>query len=181
MDGMPDLQEQKPAWEGRYKRQVLLDQSSVIAAMTYVDLNPVRAKICDPLDESHHTSAKQRMRVIREQPAAADRPLAPVAGLRGFGVLAMKEADYLALVDFTGRQVRPDKRGAITGPPPAALKALGYRSEEWTRQVMGVGSSFNRAVGQVESMVEKALEIGQIWLRGISLARALAAKVAIAS
>ena len=42
-------------------------------------------------------------------------------------------------------------------------------------------ASFNRAVGQVESLVEKAIEIGQFWLRGVSVARALAAKVAGAS
>ena len=93
----------------------------------------------------------------------------------------MSQADYLILVDFTGRQIRPDKRGAITGPPPAALGRLGYRSEQWTRQVMAVGSSFNRAVGQAESLVQKALEIGQFWLRGVSVARALAARTASAN
>ena len=90
----------------------------------------------------------------------------------------MSQADYLILVDFTGRQIRPDKRGAITGPPPAALRRLGYGSERWTREVMAVGSSFNRAVGEVENLVEKAIEIGQFWLRGVSVARALATKFA---
>ncbi len=161
-------------WEGRFKCQVLLDEPSVVAAMAYVDLNPVRAKICDSLEDSHHTSAKQRMTKIAANSSAGDRSLAPVAGLHGFGVLSMSQADYLALVDFTGRQIRPDKRGAITGPPPAALRRLGYGSDRWTRQVMAVGSSFNRAVGQVQSLVEKAVEIGQFWLRGVSVARALA-------
>ncbi len=41
---------------------------------------------------------------------------------------------------------------------------------------MAVGSGFNRAVGQVESLVEKAIEIGQFWLRGVAIARALAPK-----
>ena len=165
-------------WEGRFKCQVLLDEPSVLAAMAYVDLNPIRAKVCDSLDESHYTSAKQRIKEISDKCSAADCPLAPISGLRGFGVMSMTQADYLVLVDFTGRQVRPVKRGAVTGPPPAALRALGYGSEQWTRQVMAVGSSFNRAVGQVESMVEKAVEIGQFWLRGISLARVLARRTA---
>ena len=174
MDGMPDLQEQKPAWEGRFKCQVLLGEAAVVAAMAYVDLNPVRAKICDSLDQSYHTSAKRRITDISDTPLAASRALGPIAGLGGFGVLSMTQADYLVLVDFTGRKIRSDKRGAIAGPLPAALRRLGYGSEQWTRQVMAVGSSFNRAVGQVESLVEKAIEIGQFWLRGVSLARALA-------
>ena len=116
------------------------------------------------------------MTEIAVKSSAGSRPLGPIAGLRGFGVLSMSQADYLVLVDFTGRQIRPDKRGAITGPPPAAQRRLGYGSEQWTRQVMAVGSSFNRAVGQVESLVEKAIEIGQSWLRGVSVARALATR-----
>jgi hypothetical protein len=104
--------------------------------MAYVDLNPVRAKICDSLEESDHTSAKQRIATIADNPSASDQALAPIIGLLGFGVLSISQADYLALVDFTGRQIRPDKRGAITGPPPSALGRLGYRSDQWTRQVM---------------------------------------------
>ena len=33
----------------------------------------------------------------------------------------MTQAEYLILVDHTGRQIRADKRGAIEGPVPAVL------------------------------------------------------------
>jgi len=45
-------------WEGRFKCQALLDEEAVLAAIAYVDLNPVRAKICDTLEASVHTSAR---------------------------------------------------------------------------------------------------------------------------
>lgn len=54
-------------------------------------------------------------------------------------------------------------------------------AEKWIQQVMAVRSSFSRAVGKVASLVEKATEIGQFWLRGVSVARALAENVAGAS
>ena len=65
-------------------------------------------------------------------------------------VLQMTQAEYLSLVDYTGRQIRADKRGAIEDPAPAALARLGYRPETWTRQVLAVKSDFSRAMGAVE-------------------------------
>ena len=163
-------------WEGRFKCQSLLDDNAVLAAMAYVDLNPVRAKICDTLEASVHTSARQRLTKIEQESAAADRPLAPIAGIRGMCVLRMTQAEYLSLVDYTGRQIRADKRGGIEGPAQAALVRLGYRPETWTRQVLAVKSDFSRAMGAVECLVEKAAEMGQCWLRGIATARWLAAR-----
>ena len=162
-------------WEGRFKCQVLLDESAVLAAMAYVDLNPVRAKLCDTLEASAHTSAVKRLTAIEQESTAAELPLAPIAGLRGFGVLRMTQIEYLRLVDYTGRQIRADKRGAIEGPVPAVLRRMGYRPENWTRQVLAVKSDYSRAIGAVECLVEKAAKIGQRWLRGITTARRLAA------
>ena len=101
--------------------------------------------------------------------------LAPIAGRRGRCVLALAQIEYLQMVDYTGRQIRADKRGAFAGPPPAILQRLGYSPYNWTRQVLAIRSDFSRAVGAVEMLVEKAAEIGQFWLRGIATARRLAA------
>jgi REP element-mobilizing transposase RayT len=161
-------------WEGRFKAQSLLDDIAVLAAMAYVDLNPVRAKICDTLEASIHTSARERLTGIEQQPGAADRPLAPIAGIRGMCVLQMTQAEYLSLVDYTGRQIRADKRGTIESQPAAALARLGCRPETWTRQVLAVKSDFSRAMGAVECLIAKASEMGQRWLRGIATARWLA-------
>ena len=162
-------------WEGRFKCQMLLDESAVLAAMAYVDLNPVRAKLCDTLEASAHTSARRRLRAIESDATVAEIALAPMAGIHGFGVLHLTQVEYLHLVDYTGRQIRADQRGAIAGPAPATLGRLGYHPDTWTRQVLAVKSDYGRAIGAVESLVEKAAEIGQRWLRGIATARRLAA------
>lgn len=46
--------------------------------------------------------------------------------------------------------------------------------EQWQSQVLATGSGFHRAMGEVDSMIEKARVMGQNWLRGIGTARWLA-------
>ena len=44
--------------------------------MAYVDLNPLRAKLCDTLEASKHTSARKRLDEIAQTPALAEAKLA---------------------------------------------------------------------------------------------------------
>ncbi len=48
-------------WEGRFKSQILLDEKAVLSAATYVDLNPIRANMCDQLATSDYTSIQKRL------------------------------------------------------------------------------------------------------------------------
>jgi len=160
-------------WEGRFKCQALLDESAVLAAMAYVDLNPVRAALCETLEDSAHTSARQRLKHHEAEPATGE-VIAPIAGVAGQCVVGISASDYLHLLDWTGRQVHPNKRGTLSGPPPRALQRLGHDPpSQWPRQVLAVGSEFHRAVGAAECLIAKATAMGQCWLHGIGAARRL--------
>lgn len=59
-------------WESRFDSRALLDEGALLRAMTYVDLNPVRAGIAEGLDDSSWTSIQQRLREAGEALAARD-------------------------------------------------------------------------------------------------------------
>ena len=159
-------------WEGRFKCQALLDESAVLAAMAYVDLNPVRAALCETLEDSAHTSARRRLAQIDTNTHTGE-VIAPIAGVGRQCVVGITAIDYLQLLDWTGRQIHPNKRGKLSGPPPRALQRLGHDAARWPRQVLAVGSDFHRAVGTAENLIAKATAMGQRWLQGIGAARRL--------
>jgi putative transposase len=94
---------------GRFKCQALLSEKSMLAAMKYVDLNPVRAKIAKGVSTSRYTGVKLRNRQIQNNSEQANQLLRPLIGTRSFNMPAITEADYIELVDFTGRQLHGGK------------------------------------------------------------------------
>lgn len=152
-------------WEGRYKCQALLDDAAVAAAMCYVDLNPIRAGIAEELADSEHTSIATRLERAKRDRGDLTCPLAPVAGIGRF-VMSMCAADYIDLVDWTGRQVRPDKKGAITPGVPTALSRLQVQPAAWESHVQAIRGGYWRAIGRVDQLLAKAVSMGQRWLKG---------------
>ncbi len=157
-------------WEGRYTCQALLDEAAVLACMNYVDLNPIRAGMAVDVESSAHTGIRPRIESVSS--LDADAPLPPLAGLApGFAVLAISTAGYLELVDWTGRQLRPDKRGHVAASTPPILAKLGLREPAWQSQVLGIERRYGRAIGSAQSLLDKAADMGQQWLKGIGMAR----------
>ena len=141
-------------WEARFKSQALLTEEALLSCMTYVDLNPVRAKIARTPETSEYTSIKERitpsfnlLEAIQQQCHQGvlnhfDLPLKPLVQFESGihfreqqGVL-LGFSDYLELVDYTGKMVRKDKRGVIPFQLPSILQRLGIDSKHWVNNAV---------------------------------------------
>ncbi|HKJ53036.1 MAG TPA: transposase [Gammaproteobacteria bacterium] len=136
-------------WESRFNSQALKSEEALLSCMAYVDLNPLRADMAETPETSDYTSIKERIHAefdleaaIEDQIACGDildfqSPLKPLLHFDG-NTSARRQTgipfgfkDYLALVDWTGRLVRSDKRGHIDTSLPPILTRLRISPEEW--------------------------------------------------
>lgn len=150
-------------WEGRFKSQALLDDAAVLKCMAYVDLNPVRAGKAATPEESAHTSIKARI----EQ---RDKALAPMADEHGSTFcIPIRKAEYLQLVDWTGRQFRSDKRGRIAAARPPIIERLQQSSQRsWLDEMRHLTRHYFRAIGNDVSLVDYRDFLGQSRLKGLA-------------
>jgi REP element-mobilizing transposase RayT len=167
-------------WEGRFRAQILLDETAVAACMAYVDLNPIRAGIAATPETSDFTSVKERIedRAAAAEVSTADAQdvriehgekagwLAPIAldpprkkvrekitvrRASNKGCLSMTLDQYLKLLDWTGRQIRKDKVGAIPRECAPILERLDCSAETWVDFVRNFRKRFRGEAGLAPS------------------------------
>ena len=147
-------------WEGRFKATVLPDESAIAACMAYVDLNPIRAGIAATLEQCDFTSVQERIADLKsaDEVSTADAKDVRIEQGRNAGWLApvelepkrkmarercssrrasnkgcvfMSLSQYLELLDWTGRQLKPGNRVLCQS------KDLGLGGRDWTERSEG--------------------------------------------
>ena len=178
-------------WEGRFKCQALIDDAALLTCITYVDLNPIRAGIANTLQQSDFTSIQQRIKMFREKQRAVngeqgknEKPTASVIPkLAVFSdektqsrdateaSLPIEFASYLALIDWTGRAIRHDKKGAIPSDVVPILVELGIETTQWLTGVQQFNKRFYSVAGGIEVLLEWCERLQQSWLKSFSFSR----------
>jgi hypothetical protein len=160
-------------WESRFTSQALKSEEALLSCMAYVDLNPIRAGMAETPEQSEYTSIRERLRskfnflqAIADHTECGDlldfdNPLKPLAPFENRltnelqnGIL-FNFKEYLALVDWTGRIIRSDKRGHIDNAMPPILQRLQISADQWrinTTQFEAIHPRrFNRITPQLDS------------------------------
>lgn len=161
-------------WEGRFKSIALLDKAALLSCMAYVDLNPVRAGTANSLLDSDFTSIQARLGEVAPDRACCSSSQTP--NLRPFQesdhpsrhhhLLPGKLEGYIELVEWTGRQLRSDKPGAICQHLPTTLSQLGLSSGQWLTLSLKQQAQAACAIGGLARMQAFGQATGKHWLHG---------------
>ena len=163
-------------WEGRYTTQALLDEKALAACMVYVDLNPIRAQMATTPETSIHTSihcriAKARHTQLPNPINQQPEELLPFAGNPHEDMpagLPFRLTDYFELVDWTGRILRDDKKGAIPEEIPEILQRLQLDARHCCYLARHFEHPFKHLVGAAHQVRSACEALGQRWAQGIS-------------
>ena len=153
-------------WEGRFTSQALLDERAVLACMTYVDLNPIRAAMARTPEQSEYTSIRER--IID----AHDTPLLPFTDQAEDGI-PFKLKDYLELVEWTGRAITENKRGYIPSGTPPILARLRMQATPVLEYLSKHEKHTSAALGPVSMLRAFAKSVGRHFVKGQSLGKQL--------
>ena len=81
--------------------------------------------------------------------------------------------NYLELLDWTGRELRADKRGHLSSHLRPVLERLDLDVEAWVENVSRYGGLFHRLAGKIQRLHAWAQATGRAWLHGHRGARRL--------
>ena len=163
-------------WEGRFKSQALLDDAALLTCMSYVDLNPIRAKIADRPEASDFTAIQARIRHYqatleqtgdhKEAATTAPEHLLPFVGGEHqdkTSGLSFSLPDYLELTDWAGRAIREGKSGSIPSELSPILERVNIDPEAWLDSIKHYGKNYNTVIGTREGIKRFSRAIGRQW------------------
>lgn len=160
-------------WESRFKSQALIKSVAELQMMTYVDLNPIRAGIADTPETSDYTSIQARMSTDSACPMK--KLLLPFAGdshrENDPGHIPYNLVEYIQLVEWTGRQIHPQKSGYIAQDIPPIFARLNISHKIWLRNCRELESIYHRVIGPAADMQQFCEKLKQKWLRGLTPCR----------
>jgi REP element-mobilizing transposase RayT len=145
-------------WQGRFKSKVTCDENTALLMLMYIELNPIRARIAELLEDSDQSSAGLRLRALiakkngqpfasndyraalwlseleLDQSKSVDDPsfFQSTTGKRASdkGVLGFSQELYFQMLDWAAREVRADKRGSTPEHIQPILERLGWTDDQ---------------------------------------------------
>jgi putative transposase len=155
-------------WEGRFRSQALLDEGALLACLSYVDLNPIRAGLADSLAGSAFTSIRERLSGTPTSlvPFAEETPSNPARE-----PLPVTREAYVELLEWTVQGLREAQRAAVPAPIGVTLERFDLEPGRFVDTVRDYARNFFTMVGQVHRITVESQRRGYRRRPGVRSAR----------
>ena len=157
-------------WEGRFRSKRIESIGALITCLVYIDLNPIRAGIAKTPEESKYTSIQDRIKRYVSTAEIKDEGLPPLLSIEQLSAGSLSTADYIELVDITGRKSVSGK-GSIPDRLESILTRLRINTQRWVETTSEIDTLFRRIVAPPENIQAAAVSIGKAWMHGMAAAR----------
>ncbi len=142
-------------WQGRFSSQALLSEGAVLAASAYVDLNPMRAKMVENVEDIRHTSLTERIKENR-----GDRFIASFKPSYDFfyeetPFLLIDESDYVDICKWYANQKES---------PPKSFERFGLSLN--SKNNLDFVKKYRSVLGPPENLQWFAKKAGRRWVKG---------------
>ena len=146
--------------------------------MAYVDLNPIRAKITQKLEDSNNTSIKKRLETLKKMDPIdlqkhLDSSVTAMTSQIRERKLPMKLKDYIELVEWTGKSIAHPNKAVIPVHITSTLQRLNLQQYHWLKQIENFNQNYCHVVGTIEQIRAKAKQLKLRYMKGISAAKLL--------
>jgi putative transposase len=160
-------------WESRFKSVALLDETAVLSCMAYVDLNPIRAGMCQSLQDSFHTAIHKRIEQLKQYPHFLEQPVEPISksnkALNNSNhSLNIKLKNYIELVEWAGKHIAYPNKAVMPQHIQSLLTDLNLQPEHWLIEMVNINKHSPHSIGSLQKMKDKAKQLHKKWIKGFS-------------
>jgi hypothetical protein len=164
----PQESASQPGWIERLATQTVRVIAASPPQESASQPGPIATAVVNAVDGSQPSADSNPTSGV-DSPVEALRRLHVRASDQGF--LPIQVEHYVMLLDWTGRELRADKRGSIPDHLAPIMDRLGLNRSNWVETVRGFGRLFKQAAGRPSSLVDAAARRSRHWFQGKAAAR----------
>jgi len=168
----PETRQRDDAWLCELTLQETATERATTTATTSLELpsqaGPIATAATDAVAVVHCSDDSGAIAGVA---AAGEAPRRLHVRASDQGFLPISVEHYVMLLDWTGRELRADKRGAIPDHLAPIVERLGLNRSNWVETVRGFGRLFKQAAGRSSSLIDAAACRSRRWFQGKAAAR----------
>jgi putative transposase len=139
--------------------------------MAYVDLNPIRAGMCQSLQDSFYTAIHKRIAQLKHCSELLEQRVKPITKNNKANTnisFNIKLKNYIELVEWAGKHIIHPNKAVMPMHIQSLLSNLNLQPEHWLIEMVNINKHSPHAIGSLQKLKDKAKQLHKKWIKGFS-------------